>query len=439
MRYDASVNGAPAKPISGTSGRSAARASADRLVDVVERRRRRRGVSRSTSAARAHRAVDHGAVAARRTRAPTPSGSSTSRMSAKMMAASTPSCSTGRDRHLGRGVGRLAELEEARACSRTARYSGMVAAGLAHEPDRRVGGGLAAARREERRGTATPRQLCEGTGDCKTTGPACGVRTRVRRQVTSGPILGGEASRCGWTPCASSASVQTGPIGRLTTHALERGRKRTSIGGDAEDVLDWTRCVKTATSSAGRSDAAARRAPRESAGSAQRTRGPQHARGRGASMLLRRAPPADTPYSCTATSAPVGRPTPSRTAGAPRQVCGGGTGRRPPRRARAAPRAASARARRSATRVAPRSRRGAAVAEQRPRARACRRRSAGRRRRRRRARGARRSSQSAPRSPAGAPRAAREATRHQRAVARRTRVVNRSRSATRLEARTQAD
>src|SRR5262249_59547396 len=52
------------------------------------------------------------------------------------------------DRHLGRGVGRLAQLEEAELLADGA-ILGLVAAGLPHEPDRRVRRGLASARGEE--------------------------------------------------------------------------------------------------------------------------------------------------------------------------------------------------------------------------------------------------------------------------------------------------
>ena len=69
-------------------------------------------------------------------------------MSAKMIAASTPSCCTGSKRDLGRDLGLLAHLDEAVAFAQRA-VLGLVAARLAHQPDRREGSRFAPAGAQE--------------------------------------------------------------------------------------------------------------------------------------------------------------------------------------------------------------------------------------------------------------------------------------------------
>ena len=88
------MNGAPAKPISGTRSPSAARArrTVSKTKGTVSAGSR--STSRSTSAAeRTGRRMT--GPSPRENSRPTPSGSTRSRMSAKRMAASTPSFSTG--------------------------------------------------------------------------------------------------------------------------------------------------------------------------------------------------------------------------------------------------------------------------------------------------------------------------------------------------------
>ena len=141
------MNGAPAKPMSGTRSPSAARA--------------RRTVSKTKGTVsagstlgepldvgrRAHRAVDDGALAPRELEADAERlhheqdvGEEDGRVHAELL--------DRQHRHLGRRVRRPAELEEPEPLADRA-VLGQEAAGLAHEPDRREGRRAAAAGGEE--------------------------------------------------------------------------------------------------------------------------------------------------------------------------------------------------------------------------------------------------------------------------------------------------
>ena len=123
MRYEASVNGAPAKPMSGTRPPRARRTRRTVSNTNPTASRTSTGFRRATSSAlRTGRWIC--GPSPRANSRPTPSGSSTSKMSANRMAASTPSRSTGWrvTSHAASGV-----LQRSRNAyrARKARYSGM--------------------------------------------------------------------------------------------------------------------------------------------------------------------------------------------------------------------------------------------------------------------------------------------------------------------------
>src|SRR5262249_20543446 len=156
----------------------------------------------------------------------------------------------GVDRHLGRGIGRLTQLEKAELLADGAILR-LVAAGLPHQPDGRVRRGLAPARGEEGRG-------CHGS-DSYATAPGGAMSPRAAQErgtragarsatsATSGPILGGVGSSWGCTPCASSASEHTGPI-ETTTVRASPARRGPASPAMRKRCSTCTALVKTATS-----------------------------------------------------------------------------------------------------------------------------------------------------------------------------------------------
>ena len=176
---------------------------------------------------------------------------------------------------------------------------------------------------------------------------------RAATSATSGPILGGVASSCGCTPCASSASEHTGPI-EATTMRPSAPRRAPASGATRKRCSTCTALVNTATSS---SPADQRRRGAFERGRNPRaapsdTRGCGARGGRGARSPARAAPATRRTPARRRARRPPGPH--RRGPRAPRARCAaaGRTGR-PPRPARAAPPAASARARRSAPWPAP--------------------------------------------------------------------------------------
>ena len=263
---------------------------------------------------------------------PTPSGSSTSRMSAKMIAASTPSCSTAITVTSAAASGVLHSSRKPEPLADGA-VLGHVAAGLAHEPDRRV---RRSARDGRRPGTARHRHRGDSyamavEGMSITAVGMRGVPARARRatSATSGPILGGVARAAG-ARRAPPAPRSTPGRSRRRRCARARRASAPASGGDAEEVLDLTRAgehrdVESACDQR-------RRGAFERAGIlGQRPavhRDAQHAEAARARSPARAAPAARrTPARRRARRSPGRRP--SSTASASRQVCGGGTDRAP--------------------------------------------------------------------------------------------------------------
>jgi hypothetical protein len=123
ITYDASVNGAPAKPISGTSAFSSRRTK--RIVSITKPSDSRASiVSRTASTAFAERigSLIFGPSSLVNSK-PMPSGLSTSRMSANKIAASTPSCSTGSSVTCA-ATSERSHISMKLSFSRSARYSG---------------------------------------------------------------------------------------------------------------------------------------------------------------------------------------------------------------------------------------------------------------------------------------------------------------------------
>src|SRR5262249_32031346 len=125
----------------------------------------------------------------------------------------------GHHRHLGGGVGRLAELQEPELVADGA-ILGLVASRLPHEPHRRVRRDLAAARGEER-GDAHAARAMRGDGGTQDwlSGGACGppslqamkgrtVAEGIRRLIRAGwPSAGALALTLGVAGCATQADL----------------------------------------------------------------------------------------------------------------------------------------------------------------------------------------------------------------------------------------